>query len=594
MENEFNKLFPQNYNNESKLLENSYLVNYKDLLLSHLKPELLKRFMKIKSNLLFKNFLDIAQYEYGLFNTKIDLKKAYNLYKKYADLNDYFCMYKMHIIHLSEFQKFNVKRDRILEKLYLLKCFAYLPNYNNLFHIIDVLLELAAVLDNEDSTASKHKEFMNMLEKERKNFNLTYNDISLMRNTFICYYLEETEEQIISFYQLKSIKPESNLDLAYFEAMNKCIYFRENLKFESELKDEDIIKFYEKVMDNKLYKYYSDYGNYLINKSEAITPQIIKIFKESMEHGNSYSRFKYYLCLLTYIDYNLILENEEKSFHLLDILVDEVASENVSNTQFIMFTAFLIKHSKFSDKIADNFIKYVKEIHEYAIFLLDPKNEKFFKANFKEGDLKFILRIKAFVYYFGFFGIEEKNRLKAIEYLEKSSSISDIGFIKRENEYFIYKAKKSLYKEKKISESEFLKSKEKLAKIFFDISSRNSYKIFDCYIVGKIYWEEIGTKKDRQITFLIYKEAISRKICSGILDKKAKNKMELFLKKYFDLKKDKDINFETCCICYDLKTDTILIPCKHYFCGKCVKKLEENGICPVCRCIILCHLKVNN
>ena len=510
MEKEFNELFPPSHKNESELIEHSYLINYKELLLSHLKPELLKRFMQIKQNVTFKNFLEAAQYEYGLFNTKIDLKKAYTLYKKYADSNDYFCMYKMHIIHLSEFKKFNVKRDRILEKLYLLKCFAYLPNFifnfeDNLFHKIDVLLELAYVLDNEDSTASKHKDFMNIIEKERKKFNLTKNDVSLMRFVFSCYFgNEESGEQIMSFYQLKAIKPDSNLDLAYYEAMNKSIYFRENLKLESELKDEDIIIFYKKVIDNKLYQYYSDYGNYLLNKSEIVTPQIINIFKESMDQGNYYSRFKYYQCILTYTDYNLFLENQEKAFHILNILVDEIACENLSNTQFIMFVALLIKHSKFQDKIAVNFIKYVKEIYEFTLFILDPKNEKFFKANFKENDIEYFWRIRGFVHYFGFEGIEKKNRLKAIEYLEKSSSLSQRSFIKRENEYFIYKAKKSLYKNQKISKSEFLKRKEKLAKVCLDNSSRSSYNLLDCYIVGKIYWEGIGVEKDIQITFLIY------------------------------------------------------------------------------------------
>ena len=79
------------------------------------------------------------------------------MYKKYADLNDYFCMYKMHVIYLCEYEKFNVKFSRVYEKLYLLKCFAYLPNYVfdwylKLFDTIDVIYELAAVLDIEDSS----------------------------------------------------------------------------------------------------------------------------------------------------------------------------------------------------------------------------------------------------------------------------------------------------------------------------------------------------------------------------------------------------------------------------------------------------------
>ena len=62
MEKEFNELFPPSQNNESELLEHSYLINYRELLLSHLKPELLKRFIQIKQNVTFKNFLEAAQY----------------------------------------------------------------------------------------------------------------------------------------------------------------------------------------------------------------------------------------------------------------------------------------------------------------------------------------------------------------------------------------------------------------------------------------------------------------------------------------------------------------------------------------------------
>ena len=38
-------------------------------------------------------------------------------------------MYKMHVIYLCEYEKFNVTFDRTLEKIYILKCLAYLPNY---------------------------------------------------------------------------------------------------------------------------------------------------------------------------------------------------------------------------------------------------------------------------------------------------------------------------------------------------------------------------------------------------------------------------------------------------------------------------------
>ena len=167
MEQSLEELFPRDNDLELKLIDLASLPNYKELLFAHLGPELNKIFEKKKNMISIKNFLDAAQYEYGFFNQKIDLQKAFSLYKKYADSNDYFCMYKMHIIYLCEDSKFGLKRNRILEKLYLLKCFAYLPNYimnyeDKLFHKIDVTYECASVLDTEDETTEKHKNFLEM------------------------------------------------------------------------------------------------------------------------------------------------------------------------------------------------------------------------------------------------------------------------------------------------------------------------------------------------------------------------------------------------------------------------------------------------
>ena len=140
----------------------AYKPDYKKLFFEHLGPELRKLYMNKKDKLFINKFLEASQYEYGFFDKKIDLQKAFNLYKKYADLNDYFCMYKMHVIYLCEYEKFNIPLNRVLEKIYLLKCFAYLPNYIidwdlKIFEVIDVVYELAQILDLEDSTLEKHQ-----------------------------------------------------------------------------------------------------------------------------------------------------------------------------------------------------------------------------------------------------------------------------------------------------------------------------------------------------------------------------------------------------------------------------------------------------
>ena len=94
------------FSSENELVEKlkgyAYKPDYKKIFFEHLGPELKKIFINTKDKVEFKNFFEASQYEYGSFDTEIDLQKAFNIYKKYADLNDYYCMYKMHVIYLCE------------------------------------------------------------------------------------------------------------------------------------------------------------------------------------------------------------------------------------------------------------------------------------------------------------------------------------------------------------------------------------------------------------------------------------------------------------------------------------------------------------
>ena len=69
------------------------LLNYfiKKYFFKHLGPELKRIFDKKKDKVYYKNFYEASKYEYGFFDKEIDLLRAYLLYKKYADCNDYLC-----------------------------------------------------------------------------------------------------------------------------------------------------------------------------------------------------------------------------------------------------------------------------------------------------------------------------------------------------------------------------------------------------------------------------------------------------------------------------------------------------------------------
>jgi len=125
-------------------------------------------------------------------------------------------MYKMHVIYLCEYEKFNVPFSRILEKIYLLKCFAYLPNYifdwnKKLFEKIDIKMEIAQMLDLEDTNLEKHKLFFDLLIYQNEKYNLSENDVNLMKEVLICYF-EKDEEYFmpINQYMIETFEVNEN------------------------------------------------------------------------------------------------------------------------------------------------------------------------------------------------------------------------------------------------------------------------------------------------------------------------------------------------------------------------------------------------
>ena len=65
---------------------------------------------------------------------------------------------------------------------------------------------------------------------------------------------------------------------------------------------------------------------------------------------------------------------------------------------------------------------------------------------------------------------------------------------------------------------------------------------------------------------------------------KAEKQQKKLIKKnadmYYELDKDRDIYL--CQICVDKPRDTVLFPCRHFFCEACVNKFETYN-CPCCR-----------
>ena len=119
-------LYPVIADNQRQLEERNTLIEWDKVFfrwkLPHIK-EKMESFLKLTP---YYNFYQAIKYEYGCDGTTKDLNKAYSMYKDNADnTNDILSMYRLYIIHLREYNKFSIKRDRILEKYYLFKCIYY-------------------------------------------------------------------------------------------------------------------------------------------------------------------------------------------------------------------------------------------------------------------------------------------------------------------------------------------------------------------------------------------------------------------------------------------------------------------------------------
>ena len=570
-----------------KLQGFAYKPDYNKIFFEHLGPELKKLYLKKKDKIFIKNFLEASQYEFGFFDEKIDFSKALSLYKKYADLNDYFCMYKMHVIYLCEYEKFNVPFSRVLERIYLLKCFAYLPNYIDdwnykLFGKIDVIYELVGILDLEDSNLDKHQLFFDLLYKQREKYNLSENDINLMKGVFFCYfYMEGKDLHLLSFSVLNSLVPYKDLDYAYYTAKNKSIFFKKYLKMEDSISDLEIEKYYKEVENKKLYEFYCDYGNYLIDKKNKSNQKITELFIIASKEGYLPCNFRAYQCLLNDYGFDEIMTDYDKASVLLDYLLDEIVFEFLSMRQFILLMGLLIKYSKFQEKIISKYLVYLKEIYNYINIIFTNKEKNNEEITSEE---EYLYIIRSYFYYFGFEGIEKQNLFKAIEFLDKGNNITDKKFLKKSNEFYRYNVKKLMFSRKFIKNEELIKTKKEMIEYFY--SNENlKYQIVDCYIIGEDYFKGITRKKDEFNAIMVYKYG-QNIFCKNIIDCFIKQKIKKYLN-YHRNKLENKFKDDICYICYTFKPDKIFIPCKHNFCSFCVDKLEKESKCPICRSQVL-------
>ena len=387
---------------------------------------------------------------------------------------------------------------------------------------------------------------------------------------------------MLSFSALNSLIPTSDFDYAYYHAKNKSIFYNAYLKLNA-ITDSEIEKFYEEVEKKKLYKFYDDYGNYILDKKIRANPKTIELFSSAANQGYIFCGYRAYQCIIDYYDFEEIMQDYNKISNILDYLLDHIVFEKYSLSYFILVMGYIKKYSKYFEKINSKYLIYVKEINDY-ITSASIKKEAENTFSPEDGYLYFI---QGFIYFFGFKSIQEQNPYKAIEFLDKGNCTEKM-FMKKLIEFIKYNVKELMYNNKYISIGELNKAKKDLIEFFYN-NLNLKYDIIDNYIIGEDFLEGITRKKDVASAFLIFNSA------QNVF---TKNIIECFLKKEINkyLKDNKNkietkFNDEICCICYTNKVSKVFIPCKHYFCDFCADKLvKELKKCPVCRTEYLCIL----
>ena len=126
-------IYPISEESDRKSFDINRIKNWSEIFYNIKQEKTRKRFNELMSKSEYSNFFEALSYEYGINGKTQDLQKALNIYKDSADNSvDAMSMYKMYHIYKNEYNKFNlVKRNRVFEKYYLYKCFAYL-NYQEL------------------------------------------------------------------------------------------------------------------------------------------------------------------------------------------------------------------------------------------------------------------------------------------------------------------------------------------------------------------------------------------------------------------------------------------------------------------------------
>ena len=480
-----------NYNEEKeRLIINSIgKVNFKDLLLEGLTPEFLKLFEENSRLFYSQYFLEGVSYEYGLFGKSKNIVKAFEIYKNASDKEyDYLCMYRMHKIFLTDYKDFGLQKNFDLHRLYLYKCFAYLPfpiigHDYSLLNKIDVTKEIGILFDEyDDKNFGNFDEFITFLENHKYQFDISHNDLLLMK----CVIYNQFAPKEIAKNYLNDLLKIENSDKASYEARLKYCNFC--LKNYADICDKTKIKnIFDNLIKMDYYKACYDYGLFLVDEKK--NDEAKNIFKKGYDNCQLFCCQLYTYMFLSTTDFKQLLSDYNIISYILKNMLITFCLIKLGSNSFLYAKYYLIKHSPFKQRLENDFGKYEIEIFR--------KNEKYFNNQASDYISKNFSGIYSMdiplnfgkQYYYGISNIIKQDKEKAFFYFKKGYQLSkekNDDYYKRQNYLYIYKCRKYLLKNNKITMRKLNKTKEKLLR-FYEESKLNFLDNLELYNYYKLY-----------------------------------------------------------------------------------------------------------
>jgi hypothetical protein len=534
----------------------------------------------------------------------------------------------MYYIYRKDYKKFEIqKRNRILEKFYLFKCFSFsrFPLMNrseNLCNRFDVYLEIYTHFSLEDEDQEKFKKFIKFLYKNYKSYDINSKDLLIIESVIICSL---STNEYGKAKALDTLKKMSNYNS---EALYKYVCFID----EKETKEKEE-KF--KILYNKqYYRSYVDYALFL--NSQKNIKEALEVLTLARKHGIMNSGYLYYDIYIDSNDFQLIMKEAVSSsfskkcelYNLFEILINDIIAENIYLLfEFFFLRKIAIKHYKLENEINHYFLDFTKDIINFLMKMTSEPNEKkrkdIIKSIYSREDYYDEIHLATGVlYFYGINKLLEIDNQKALYYFKISFNNSTTDSYKRFCYYFIYRTSKKLYEQNKlvnnyininnnIIDEKTMKETEKTIYELFHKSlyqQKSSLSSSYFYFLSRLTNKKIGNNGDKLLEFIYLNKAknyqkqspgsgtminIYRRYKSGIILEKSKDE---FSEVFINIKKKDDSegygeDGSFCPICFENKRNEIALPCKHLFCSTCLSRCEK---CPICRTIIIMKYKVNS